>query len=560
MKEREIELVSVTFNNGETKNITEGTSLREVCKDYYYNCNSIIVAAKVDNAIKELNYQINKSCNIEFIDLTHEDGQRIYRRSLCFILIKAVNDIFPKRKIVISHSIGKGLYCEVRGKKKLTKQDTQKIKKRMKELINAKIPFVKRIVSIDEAKQTFKKDGRTDRLLAIEHRRKPYVTIYNCDGLDDYFYGYMVPHTGYIELFDLVYHEPGLILLFPSRRNPSVLPVYTEQKKLFSIFMEYKKWGKILGVENVGALNEIVNKNQVHDLIRVSEALHEKKIASIADMIAESKDNKRIILVSGPSCSGKTTFAKRLSIQLRVCGIKTVIISLDDYFVNREHTPIDSKGDYDFEALEAIDVELFNKQLLLLLSGKEVGIPIFNFPKGCREKKSKKLKIDNNHVLIVEGIHGLNEKLTHMINREEKFKIYISALTSLNIDDHNRISTTDGRIIRRLVRDFQYRGVNGINTIRRWPSVKRGEQKNIFPFQEEADIMFNSSLVYELGVLKKMSENIIGEIDSSYPEYSEAKRLTEFLGYFLPISHKEIPLNSILREFIGGSCFYNTIC
>lgn len=556
MKEMDFNMIRVTFPDGREKKVHEGISLLELVKENNDNRYSLIVAAKVNNDVKELSFHLNESCRLEFIDLSHEDGMRIYRRSLYFILIKAVNGLFPERKAVISHSISKGAYCEVNGETKLTPEEVMEIEKRMKEIVNEKIPFVKRLVSVEEARGIFEKSGRMDRFHAIEHRGKPYVTIYSCGGFDDYFYGYMPPDTGYAREFELVYYQPGFIIRFPEKSDPKSIPEFAEQKKLFNIFIEYKHWGKILGVENVGALNDIIKAGQTNELIRISEALHEKKIAQIADKIAFNEDKKRVVMISGPSSSGKTTFANRLAIQLKVNGLRPVTISLDDYFVDRESTPKDEIGDYDFEALEAIDIPLFNKHLSNLIYGREAEIPVFNFAKGSRESTGRKMKIDDDQVLVIEGIHGLNERLTATIPRETKFKIYVSALTSMNIDDHNRIPSTDTRIIRRIVRDFQFRGCSAVNTIKRWSSVRRGEERNIFPFQEEADIMFNSSLIFELGVLKALAEPVLLEIDSTYAEYSEARRLIEFLSYFLPIDAREIPMNSIIREFIGGSCFY----
>jgi uridine kinase len=557
INEKDVKMIRVVFHDGNEKDVPEGTSLMELSKEYESRYKSPIVAAKVDNDIKELSFVINESCKIEFIDITYDDGMRIYRRSLYFILIKAVSDLFPERKVTISHTISKGLYCEVRGEEELTVDEVIKLEKRMCEIVDAKIPFVKSILSKEDAKEFFLKSGREDRYHAIEYREKPYVTFYSCEGVNDYFYGYMAPDTGYIKVFSLKFHAPGLILLFPEKCNPGVLPEFKEQSKLFNIFMEYKRWNHILGVENVGALNDIVKKGGAGDFIRISEALHEKKIAQIADMITNSKNKKKVVLISGPSSSGKTTFANRLAIQLKVNGVKPITISLDDYFVNRDDTPKDESGDFDYEALEAIDVKLFNQHLADLVCGKEVEVPIFNFPNGCREVKGRNLCIAEDQVMVIEGIHGLNEKLTSTIPRENKFKIYVSALTSMNIDDHNRIPTTDTRVIRRIVRDFQFRGCSALNTLKRWPSVRRGEERNIFPFQEEADIMFNSSMIYELGVLKTLAEPQLAQVDMSQPEYSEAKRLIEFLSYFAPIDSKDIPNNSIIREFIGGNVFYS---
>jgi len=557
MRESDMNLIRITFPDGSEKEVVEGISLLELSKDCTDEYKSTIVAAKVDNDIKELSFHLYNSANVEFIDLTDDDGMRIYRRSLSFVLIKSVNDLFPDRKVTINHSISKGIYCEVKGKTSLTLEEVTKIESRMQELINKKIPFIKRIMSIEEAKEIFKKTGRLDRFRAIEYRKKPYVTIYNCDGFEDYFYGYMAPDTSYLKKFALKFFAPGLIMMFPNKTKPDVIPKFKEQKKLFSIFKEYKNWVRILGVPNVGSLNYLVKEGKVNELIRVGEALHEKKIAQIADMIAFNKKKKRVVLIAGPSSSGKTTFAHRLAIQLKVNGLRPVTISLDDYFVDRDHTPKDEKGEFDFEALEAIDIKLFNQHLACLIKGEEVGIPIFSFPNGCRENYCRKLRIDDDQLLIIEGIHGLNEKLTSSIPKESKFKVYVSAITSMSIDDHNRIPTTDSRMLRRIVRDFQFRGCSAINTIKRWPSVRRGEEKNIFPFQEEADIMFNSALPFELGVLKVLAEPLLSDVDRSQTEYSEAKRLIEFLTNFVTIESKEIPANSIIREFVGGSCFYS---
>jgi uridine kinase len=550
------EHIEVTFPDGSSRNVPKGISLLELLKDRENILSTPMVAARVDNDIKELTYTIAKDCKVKFLDITDEDGMRIYRRSLHFILIKAVRDLFPERKVVIGHSISKGIFCEVNGSSELTEDEVKQIESRMRKLVDARIPFIKNELSREVAEQKLVSIGRSDRFHAVEHRNKEFVTIYSCDDVDDYFYGYMAPDTGYIKEFALKHYPPGLILMFPDRMNGCAMPKFKEQKKLFRIFREYKNWVRILGAENVGSLNDIIKSGKICELIRVSEALHEKKIAQIADMIAHSNTKKRVVLISGPSSSGKTSFAHRLSIQLRVNGLKPIMISLDDYFVDREQTPKDENGEYDYEALEAIDVRLFNQHLNDLINGLEIEMPVFNFPEGKREYNGKKLKINDDDILVIEGIHGLNERLTPSIPRKSKFKVYVSALTSMNIDDHNRIPTTDTRFIRRIVRDFQFRGSSAINTIKRWPSVRRGEEKNIFPFQEKADIMFNSSLIYELGVLKTLAEPLLAEIDASHPEYSEAKRLLEFLSYFLPIESREIPFNSILREFIGGSVFY----
>jgi uridine kinase len=547
--------ILVTINN-EKHEIEKKPTLLELGKKFKAKYVSTIVAARVNNDIKELSYEINEDAVIRFIDLTDEDGMRIYRRSLYFIFIKAVNEIFPDRNAVISHPMSNGVYCEINGSEELTEADVEAVNSRMREITSMGIPFEKKVISTESAKELYKKTGRQDKYEALEHRQKAHVTVYNCGGYEDYYYGYMVPDTSYINCFALKYHQPGLVIQFPSKSKPEVLSLFEEQKKLFKVFNEYKKWVRILGVENVGALNDIVKAGEIGDLIRVSEALHEKKIAEIADKITNHEEEKRIVLISGPSSSGKTTFANRLGIQLRVNGFVPKTISLDNYFVNRDKTPKDPNGEFDFEALEAIDIDLFNKHLSQLLNGFEVEIPVYNFETGWRETIGKKMVMNKNNILVIEGIHGLNDRLTASISSEDKYKIYVSALTSMNIDDHNRIPSTDTRMIRRIVRDNQFRGCSAINTINRWPSVRRGEAKNIFPYQENADIMFNSSLVYEMCLLRTYAEPLLMQLGPDNERYSEVKRLIEFLSYFLPIDAKDIPNNSIVKEFVGGSCFF----
>jgi len=549
------EFIKVTINNGQTVSAKRGVTLLELAREYQGLHKWPIIAAKVNNDIKELGFKLEDDCKVNFIDLSEEDGMRIYRRSLYFILIKAAYDIFPERKVIISHAVGNGLFCEFEGDSEATPSDVERIEKRMHEIVDAAIPFKKREIPLEEAERLFRSTNRMDRYNAIKHRNKKLVTIYNCGGLDDYFYGYMAPDTSYIKVFALKYHKGGFVIMFPHRRAPDVLPEYVEQEKLFNVYLENKKWHRILEVENVGALNDAIKAGKAAELIRISEALHEKKLASIADMISKSETRKRIVLIAGPSSSGKTTFAQRLAIQLRVNGLKPVTISLDNYFVDRENTPRDEFGEPDFEALEAIDIKLFNRHLIELINGYEVEQPIFNFLTGTREPVGRKLKLNDDNILLIEGIHGLNDRLTSEVPPEIKFKIYVSALTSMNIDDHNRIPTTDNRIIRRIVRDHQFRGTSALSTLKMWPSVRRGEEKNIFPFQESADVMFNSALITELSVLKSYAEPLLSRIDNTAEEYSEARRLLEFLSYFLPVDSKDVPANSIIREFIGGSCF-----
>jgi len=554
MSEQSVKKIKININGAYETEVNEGTSLLELSKNHEDSFISPIMGARVNNSIKGLNYEIKEPCNIEFLDMTNEDGMKIYRRSLAFILSLAVHELYPDGKVTICHSLSKGLYCEFKYKEMLSTEILNNIEKRMHEIVERKLPFIREIITIEEARKICEKECRIDLIHLVEHRSKPHITLYECGGLTDCYYGYLLPDTSYVKIFELKYYPPGFILRFPEKTEPAALPAFIENKKLFNVFNEYKRWGKIMEVENVGMLNDIIQAGEIGDLIRICEGLYEKKIAQVADMIAQDP-NKRIVLIAGPSSSGKTTSAQRLAIQLRVNCLKPVMISIDNYFLDREKTPIDEKGEYDFESLDAIDVELFNQHLKDLLEGKEVEIPVFNFQVGAREKKGTKLIIKDNQIVIIEGIHGLNEKLTASIDKKNKFKIYVSALTSLSIDDHNRIPTTDSRIIRRIVRDSQYRNHDALSPIKRWPSVRRGEESNIFPFQEEADVMLNSALIFELSVLKTYAEPLLNVIDESQPEYSEAKRLLNFLSYFLPVDTQDIPITSIVREFIGGGCF-----
>jgi uridine kinase len=547
------ELISVTIN-GEKKETEKGTTLEKLMGDLNLEDRPAIVAGKVNNEIRELTYPLMEDCNISFLDLSNADGVRIYQRSLIFLLVKAFYDVFPKEEIEVRHSVSRGIFFEA-SNKQLNAEDVSKVEKRMFDLVVKDLPFYKQTMPTEEAKLRFLKENRQDRYGAIKYRKKSYVSFYTLDGMEDYFYGYMVPSTGYLRQFRLEYDNGGIVLISPRITNPNSLEEHEIPQKLFQIFSEYREWISILGVDNVGKLNDIVEAGKVDEFIWISEALHEKKIARIADMIFDQRDKIKIVLIAGPSSSGKTTFAQRLSIQLRVNGLIPVNISLDDYFVNKDKTPLDEYGKPDYEALETVDLKLFNEQLNRLINGEEVSIPTYNFLTGKREYSGKKLSLGEGKVLVIEGIHGLNPRLTAEVSDSSKFKIYISAITSMRIDRHNRIPTTDLRFARRIVRDYQFRGCSAEKTIELWPSVRRGEEKNIFPFQEHADVMFNSSLIYELGVLKNLALPILLEIDSTQPHYSESRRLVEFLSYFLPIDSDDIPSNSILKEFIGGSCF-----
>lgn len=547
---------SVTITvEGKKYSIIKGTSLEKVKNDYFSEGKAIVVAAYVNNKIKELTYPITEECNVSFVDLSTADGVRIYQRSLVFLLVKSFHDIFPDETIEVCHSVSKGLFFEC-SVEDLNEEDVQKIEDRMRNMVNMNLPFEKKTMPTEKAKQIFLDKNRIDKYGAIKYREKPYVSFYKFDDMEDYFYGFMVPSSGYLTLFRLEFDNGGIVLISPRITNPNTIEEHDIPQKLFQVFSEYRQWVSVLGVDNVGKLNDIVEAGKADEFIRISEAIHEKKIARIADMIYDKKDKLKVILIAGPSSSGKTTFAQRLSIQLRVNGLFPVNISLDDYFIDKDKTPLDEYGEPDFEALEAIDLKLFNQQLNSLINGEEVSIPTYNFLTGKREYNNRKLKLAEGQVLVIEGIHGLNPRLTEEVSEDSKFKIYISAITSMRIDKHNRIPTTDLRFIRRIVRDYSFRGCPAETTIDLWPSVRRGEEKNIFPYQEQANVMFNSSLIYELGVLKTLAVPLLSEIKPNQPQYSESRRLIEFLSYFLNIDSDEIPPNSILREFIGGSCFF----
>lgn len=550
--------ISIIINNGDPYKYEKGVSLETIAKKFQSKTKDLIVAALVDNQLKELNFTLEEDCKIQLIDIASAIGSRIYQRSLSFVFIRACMELFSGCKVSVEHSLSKGLYCEVHYKKNISSEDVDRIQERMHEIIAEDVPFKKNRISIDEAKNIFQDYGQIGKVHLLKYREKPYVNIYQCGWLKNYFYGYMVPSTGYLKGFKLQYYEPGIVLQFPSSEDGGRIPNFEKHPKLFKIFREAEKWGEILEIDYVAALNDSIVTLQEGEFIRIAEALHEKKIAEIADNIAAEIDKRRLILIAGPSSSGKTTFAQRLMIQLKVNGIKPVAISLDDYFVDREKTPLDENGEYDFESLYAIDLELFNKDLKRILAGEEVEIPTFNFHTGKREYRGHSIQINPKQPIILEGIHALNDKLTSSISRDKKFKIYISAITQLNLDEHNRIPTTDARLVRRIVRDSKFRSNDAERTLSMWESVRRGEEKNIFPFQEEADVMFNSALIYELSVLKKYAEPLLKQVSTKSPYFSEAKRLLKFLNYFVALKKEEdIPKTSILREFIGGSSFHH---
>ena len=457
-------------------------------------------------------------------------------------------------KISVQYSLSKGYYCTLNSKVKLNQELLDKVKIRMNEIVAENAQINKRTIGTTSAIDLFNRHRMYDKEKLFKYRRASKVNIYSLKGFEDYFYGYMVPNTGYVKYFDLFLYDEGFVLQLPTKENPNVVPEFKPQKNLFNVLKESEKWSETLKIDTVGALNEQISQGNIKDIILVAEALQEKKIAEIATMIAESKD-KKFIKIAGPSSSGKTSFSHRLSIQLKANGLNPHPIGVDDYFINRDITPRDENGNYNFEVLEALDVEQFNKDMLDLLVGKTIKMPTYNFITGKREYKGNTLTLGKDDILVIEGIHGLNDKLSYALPKNSKFKIYISALTVINIDEHNRISTTDGRLIRRMVRDARTRGISAEETIARWQSVRNGEESYIFPFQEEADVMFNSALIYELSVLKQFAEPLLFGIPSTSPEYVEAKRLLKFLDYFLGVNTEDIPNNSLVREFVGGSCF-----
>lgn len=548
-------IINLKLSNKENINVKRGTTFKEVVEEYFNDKNNEVVLCSLSGKYYELCTEIPCGGTLDVVYSNSEIGWKVYSRTLQFIFIKSALDLYPGSKITIQHSISKGLFGEIHKEKALSKEDIVSIKSRMIELINKDIQINKVVVKKEEAIKIFESYGMEDRIILLNQMDFETVKLYELDGRYDYFYGNMGCSTGVIKAFDLIYYEPGFILRNPEETDVTVLPVYKEQKRLASIFYETEQWLSILGIGEVGSLNDKIINNQLRDLILVSEALHEKKIAKIADDISNKKEVK-IVLIAGPSSSGKTTFANRLGIQLRVNGLIPMPISLDDYFVNREENPKDENGEYDFESIYSIDLDLFNNHLNKLLKGEEVEVPSYNFKLGIREWIGYKIKLPQNGVLIVEGIHGLNPTLTASIPDANKFKVYISALTQLNLDNHNRIATTDVRKTRRIVRDYLSRGYGGEETLKMWYSIKRGEKKNIFVYQEEADAMFNSTLVYELCVLKSYALKELKKIKPGSPVYNEAERLISFLSFFKEIDFNNVPENSILREFIGGSCFY----
>ena len=549
--------IKITFPDNTIREYRSGITAQEIAESYKWQFHYPIVAASVDKRICSLSTPIEGDAELDLFDTSSTIGNQAYARSVFFILVIAVRQLYADSDVSIINSLGKGYYCELNLGRRLTTGDFRNIEQRMRQLVEQKLPISTRYVDRTEAIEMFSAANQLTKVKLLQQLDLDKVRLYFCDGHFDYFYGSLVPNTEYLKIFSVEFYPPsGIVLLVPDKLQPDKLPEFEDQPNFAKVLQEAKSWGKILGCGYLPDLNARIVSGQANEIIRIAEALHEKKLAQIADSIAQRPD-VRLVLIAGPSSSGKTTFANRLKIQLQVNGLRPVPISLDDYFIDRERTPRDENGDFNFEALEAIDIELFNIHLAKLLQGQEVELPTYDFKLGKRVHNGRKVKLNDDEMLIVEGIHGLNEKLTNAVARKYKFKIYISALTQLSIDNHNRIPTTETRLIRRIVRDNKFRGNSALNTLKMWPSVRRGEEKNIFPFQEDADVMFNSAFIYELALLKRYAIPLLAEIDQSQFEYYDSQRLMRFLNYFESIDDESnIPPNSILREFIGNSCFY----
>ena len=550
------ETVQITLPDGLTFEGPVGTTLESFLRAAYPNPEAPLIAALVDCHLRELTYRVKRDCVVEPIDLSQSDGVRIYRRSLTFLMVAVADQLFPGTEIYVDHSLPYGGYfCEVRNRAPFTDEELARLSAEMQRHIDADTPILREEeVPLDEALDLFQTRGETDKVGIFETRdrtRKAYLRLYGLNGYRDYFHGYMVPSAGYLKVFRLVRWEEGFILQFPRRVQPTQLQQPIRYPQLKRVFREYGEWLRLLETENVGGLNRAISRGRIHEIILVSEALHEQVIADIARQIASRRDHVRLVLIAGPSSSGKTTFSKRLAVQLLAHGVRPFALELDNYFVNRELTPKDEAGDYNFEALEALDLLRFNEQLGPLMSGEEVQLPKYNFFTGQREN-GQVVRLHPDQIVIVEGIHGMNPRLVYSIPPDSIFRVYVSALTQLNLDRHNRVATTDTRLIRRITRDARTRGYSAMDTLNRWESVRRGEKEYIFPYQEYADVMFNSALVYELSVLKSLAEPLLLQVNPESRQWVEAKRLLKFLQWFRPLDISLVPENSILREFVGG--------
>lgn len=543
--------------NGESKVYPAGTTFEEIAGEYQKDYPCQIALAVRNGKIRELFKKIDKDCTVEFLTVADDTGHKTYNRTATLILMKAMNDVIGAdkiEKIKMEFAIGNGYYCAKKGDFEITDEVVAKVKQKMQEYVDKDIRIIKKSMPLDEANELFRQQKMTDKVSLFRYRGSSTVNVYHLDGYYDYYYGYMLPSTGYVKYFDLQKYEDGLVLILPNKSKTTVLDVFRPLPKLFQSMEIASEWGAKLGVGTVSDLNDQIRMGGLNELVLVQEALQERRISEIASEIVR-RGGIKFVMIAGPSSSGKTTFSHRLSVQLRTHGLMPHPIAADDYFVDREKTPRQPNGDYDFECLEAIDTQKFNEDMCALLAGDRVELPTFNFVTGKREYRGNFKQLGPDDILVIEGIHGLNDKMSYALPADSKYKIYISALTTLNIDEHNRIPTTDGRLLRRLVRDARTRGASGKRTIQMWPSVRRGETENIFPFQESADAMFNSALIYELAVLKPFAEPLLYSIEKGEPEYFEAVRLLKFLSYFLAVGTEELPKNSIVREFVGGSCF-----
>lgn len=549
-------MVTITIN-GEERLYEDGIKYEIIAEEYQNHFTSPIALVTVNGKIRELMKRVDRDCELDFI--TYEDtiGHKAYVRSAIMLMMKAIKDVVGMEaatNVKVEFTIGPGYYCSFRNGLKMDAQTIERVKDRMGELVDMDMLVTKKAYPTDEAVALFKELGMKDKVSLFRYRRSSSINVYCLGDYYDYFYGYMMPSTGYVKYFDLFAYEEGMILLLPEKEEPEKLPEFVPRKKLFQTLMASGEWGKEMHIDTVGDLNDQICQGNISDMILVQEALQERRISEIARDIAR-REGVKFVMIAGPSSSGKTTFSHRLSIQLRTYGLKPHPIGLDNYYLNHDKTPLDDEGKPDYECLEALDVEQFNKDMTDLLSGKSVQLPTFNFKTGMREYSGRPMQLGEEDILVIEGIHGLNEKMSYALPAESKYKIYISALTALNVDEHNRIPTTDNRLLRRMVRDARTRGSSASQTIAMWPSVRRGEEKYIFPFQEEADAMFNSAMLYELAVIKQYAEPLLFSIKKGDPEYHEAKRLLKFLEYFLGVSSEELPSNSLCREFVGGSCF-----
>lgn len=549
--------LAVTFPDGSCKQVALNTTVGELV-DERAGANGLFhLGAMVNNDVVSLTYPLETDSEIAMLTLADSHGERIYRRSLSLLMAKVIKDLFPEARFTVEHSLGSGLYCtfEAAGAQGITEEQLSQIEARAREIVARSVPIERHKVTFQQAVERFETEGQHDKVNLLRFRNPPKIVLYSIEGFSDLGHGVVAPSTAALHLFELVHYKEGFMVQFPDTQNPDQVRPFTPFPYLYQIFKEHKGWGRILGLTTVGQLNEIIARREIDGFIKIAEALHEKKIARIADEIYKHHDRIRTLLIAGPSCAGKTTLTKRLAIQLRVNGLRPRSVSVDDYFVNRDDTPRDANGNYDFEHIDAIDLELFNDNLMRLIAGEEVDLPRFNFEKGEREYRGDRLRLAPDEILILEGIHCLNPRLSATVDEDHKFRIYVSALTQLNLDHNSRISTTDNRLLRRLVRDYQFRGHSALTTLRMWPSVREGEKRWIFPTQHEADIAFNSALDYELAVLKPMAEPLLAEVKPDVPEYATARRMQEFLSYFVAAPEDLVPKASILREYIGGSSF-----